>query len=42
LVQPTHIKVFELSPSLSQEEVRKGVEHLRGLWNGSQAPLPCS
>ena len=35
LIQPTHIKVFELSPSLSPEEVRKGVEHLRGLWNSS-------
>lgn len=32
LVAPQHIKVFELSPKLSVEEVKQGVAHLRGLW----------
>ena len=27
-----HIKVFELGPSLKAEEVRRGVEHLKGIW----------
>ena len=31
-VKPEHIKVFELSPSLSPEEVREGVAHLRSIW----------
>ena len=31
-VKPEHIKVFELSPSLKVEEVRTGVEHLKGIW----------
>ena len=31
-VKPDHIKVFELSPSLSVEEVRAGVAHLKGIW----------
>ena len=31
-VRPEHIKVFELSPSLSTEEVRGGVAHLKGIW----------
>jgi len=32
LVQPHHIKVFELSPGLAAEDVRRGVEHLMGIW----------
>jgi len=32
LVKPSHLKVFELSPSLSAEEARQGVEHLKGIW----------
>jgi sugar phosphate isomerase/epimerase len=32
LVKPGHIKVFELSPSLAEEEVRQGVAHIRRLW----------
>jgi sugar phosphate isomerase/epimerase len=32
LVKPGHIKVFELSPSLSLEEVVKGVAHIHQLW----------
>ncbi len=32
MVKPGHIKVFELSPKLPEEEVRKGVSHLKGIW----------
>jgi len=32
MVTPEHIKVFEFSPSLSVEEAKRGVEHLRGIW----------
>lgn len=32
LVKPEHLKVFELSPSLSPEAARRGVEHLKGIW----------
>jgi len=32
LVRPDHLKVFELSPSLSPEEARAGVAFLQGLW----------
>jgi sugar phosphate isomerase/epimerase len=32
LVAPEHIKVFELSPSLSVDEVKQGVAHLRKIW----------
>jgi sugar phosphate isomerase/epimerase len=32
LVKPEHIKVFELSPSLSTEEARNGVAHLKSIW----------
>jgi sugar phosphate isomerase/epimerase len=32
MVQPEHIKVFELSPSLSQEEVVKGIAHIYQVW----------
>lgn len=31
-VKPEHIKVFEFSPSLSVDEVRRGVEHIKTLW----------
>jgi sugar phosphate isomerase/epimerase len=32
LAKPEHIKVFEMSPGLSAEEVRAGVAHLKGIW----------
>jgi sugar phosphate isomerase/epimerase len=32
LVKPDHVKVFELSPSLTVEEVKSGVAHVRKLW----------
>jgi sugar phosphate isomerase/epimerase len=32
LVKPDHVKVFELSPSLALEEVKRGIEHVKGLW----------
>ena len=32
LVKPEHIKVFEMSPGLSAEEVRAGVAHLKSIW----------
>jgi hypothetical protein len=32
LVGPQHLKVFEFSPSLSPEEARAGVAHLKGIW----------
>ncbi|HYG24277.1 MAG TPA: sugar phosphate isomerase/epimerase family protein [Verrucomicrobiae bacterium] len=32
MVKPEHIKVFELSPKLPVEEVRKGVAHLKSMW----------
>jgi len=32
MVKPEHIKVFELSPSLSPEEVAKGVAHIYQHW----------
>ncbi|MCS7089128.1 MAG: TIM barrel protein [Verrucomicrobiota bacterium] len=31
-VRPEHVKVFELSPSLSADEVREGVAYLRRVW----------
>lgn len=31
-VKPEHIKVFEFSPSMSLEELQRGVEHIRRLW----------
>jgi sugar phosphate isomerase/epimerase len=31
-VKPQHIKVFEFSPSLTEEEARQGVAHIKGLW----------
>ncbi len=32
LVRPEQLKVFELSPSLTADQVRAGVEHLMGIW----------
>lgn len=32
LVRPDHIKVFEMSPGLSPEEVKGGVAHIKSLW----------
>lgn len=34
-VRPEHLKVFELSPVLTVEEVRAGVDHLKRLWDGA-------
>jgi sugar phosphate isomerase/epimerase len=31
-VKPEHIKVFELSPNLTIEEVKRGVEHVQRIW----------
>lgn len=33
LIRPEHIKVFELSPSLQVEDVRKGTSFVMNLWN---------
>lgn len=32
MVRPEHIKVFELSPKLPVEELKKGVAHLKSIW----------
>jgi sugar phosphate isomerase/epimerase len=32
LVKPNHIRVFEFSPALTPEEVRKGVAHVKNCW----------
>ena len=32
LVKPEHIKVFEFSPTLSLEQARAGIEHIKQLW----------
>jgi len=32
MVKPKHIKVFEFSPSLTVEQVRSGVEHVKAIW----------
>jgi sugar phosphate isomerase/epimerase len=32
LVKPQHIKVFEFSPSLTPEQVRSGIEHVKSIW----------
>ncbi|MBN2506393.1 MAG: sugar phosphate isomerase/epimerase [Verrucomicrobia bacterium] len=32
LVKPHHVKVFELSPSLTTDEVKQGVAHLKNIW----------
>jgi hypothetical protein len=31
-VKPGHIKVFELGPALTVEEVKSGVAHVRRIW----------
>lgn len=31
-VKPEHIKVFEFSPSLSPEEAKRGIEHVKKVW----------
>jgi hypothetical protein len=31
-VKPEHIKVIELSPSLTHEEVVAGAAHIRSIW----------
>ena len=37
LVKPEHLKVFEFSPSLTVEEVKGGVEHVKQIW-GENSP----
>jgi len=32
MLKPEHIRVFELSPSLTVDQVRSGVAHVKGLW----------
>lgn len=32
LIKPEHVKVFELSPSLTVEQVKSGVEHVKRIW----------
>ena len=32
MVKPEHLKVFEFNPSLSAEEAKKGVEHVKRIW----------
>ena len=32
LVKPRHIKVFEFSPSLTPDQVRSGVAHVKAIW----------
>ncbi len=32
LVKPEHIKVFELGPALTVDEVKRGADHVRRLW----------
>jgi sugar phosphate isomerase/epimerase len=36
LLKPEHIKVFELSPSLTVEEVKRGVEYVKQIWGAEQ------
>lgn len=33
-VKPEHIKVFELNPGMSVEELQTGVAHIKSLWGG--------
>jgi sugar phosphate isomerase/epimerase len=35
MVRPEHVKVFELSPGLSLEEVTKGVGHIHQVWGAA-------
>ena len=32
-VKNGHIKVFEFGPGMGMEEARKGIEHVKGIWN---------
>lgn len=32
MVKPEHMKVFEFSPSLTPEEAKAGIAHLKGIW----------
>jgi sugar phosphate isomerase/epimerase len=32
LTKPEHLKVFELGPALTVEEVKRGVEYVKGVW----------
>lgn len=32
MVKPEHVKVFEFSPRMTEEEARKGVAHIKQLW----------
>jgi sugar phosphate isomerase/epimerase len=32
MVKPEHLKVFELSPSLTPDEVKAGIAHLKAIW----------
>ena len=32
MVKPEHIKVFEFGPGVAVEDVKRGVEHLQGIW----------
>jgi hypothetical protein len=32
LVKPEHIKVFEFSPSMTVEELKGGIEHVKRIW----------
>lgn len=32
MVKPEHLKVFELSPSLTPDEVKGGIAHLKAIW----------
>jgi len=32
LVKPEHIKVFELNPGVAVEDLKRGVDHLKGIW----------
>ena len=32
LVKPEHIKVFELNPGVPVEDLKRGVNHLKGIW----------
>jgi len=32
LVKPEHIKVFELNPGVAVEDLKRGVNHLKGIW----------
>ena len=35
LLKPEHIRVFELSPSLPVEDLRKGTSYIQELWSGA-------